>query len=239
MKQHIERASAQPQADTAEDMESDYKEQIIFIEGKVVETKDGVFQESIDIEAKGLSAKEQKHHLDWLFKMEKGGKLPGYITAFAKLDEGGSYYIGLEEEKKEVPKTTGKGRETKTLKTGKFICKGVRLSDTEKEALRTGIQNKARDEMMWLSREPLENPVSVIFHPVQNQRGGAVRNLYVIEVKVEHLEGLAFWTKEGPQAFKVPESATSDPQPEPMAIDEWIRGNGGSPKRLKVQKPTF
>jgi hypothetical protein len=143
--------------------------------------------------------------------------LPSFIAAFSKEEKGGSYWLGLEDEKlgeetkwKESPQMTsflqfvGSGKkcwtdnegkilyiadaqdvpvESGQYRTGKFKCRGVVLSEENKEEFRQELQTHVENNMFWYktavpsgagakekaASQHLESFVNCKFHEVQRR----------------------------------------------------------------------
>ena len=108
-----------------------------------------------------------------------------YVSAFSKLPQGGSIYLGVREDVIE-----GK-------QTGRFYPNGIVLNDAEKNALKQSIENKIREEMIWIP-EGKKPTVRFTFHTVQ----GGEDNEVVVEVSVSHFPGVGFFRKCGPRSYQ-------------------------------------
>ncbi|KAK7473777.1 hypothetical protein BaRGS_00035000 [Batillaria attramentaria] len=200
LKEWIKSVTQPPAAEKGPEVPRHETETPVFRKGDKVylgmsETRLSVpFLESYSRQAKGTQvAKEPgddsgvdlaKRHWE-----KKGNKLPHYITGFCKIPGGGSYFIGI-------------GEQSST-----FTCQGHKLPPEEREHFKQFIRDKVRTEMLWYgTKEELNDPVEIIFHPVE---GSEDAHLCVIEVKTRHFRGLAFNTKEGPLMYKLPEHSFS------------------------------
>ncbi|KAK7491176.1 hypothetical protein BaRGS_00017613 [Batillaria attramentaria] len=146
-----------------------------------------------------------------------------FISAFAKEDDGGVLYLGLEERK-----ATEKGC-PQTL----YLCRGFRgLEQKHREEFCDRIREKVCTSMLWLGKNKPENPVDVIYHKPINGES----DLRVVEIQVKYFHGLCFYYKEGPESYWFPTPLLS--QPEKIKLEDWVVKNGGG-KELIEQRPQF
>ncbi|KAK7501790.1 hypothetical protein BaRGS_00006876 [Batillaria attramentaria] len=161
-----------------------------------VKAEPGVpFQESVRVQAKpakdklrGLPGSDTNDNridkqLDLWWKEQD---LPEFISAFTKLHDGGSVFLGVLEIFDE------------RIQTRKFMSHGIVLNGDERRELKTKLQQKI-NEMKWFS--PLsEDPngvINVTYHEVRNGE----ENECVVEVSVKYFHGLSF-VGGGPKAFE-------------------------------------
>ncbi|KAK7476176.1 hypothetical protein BaRGS_00032600 [Batillaria attramentaria] len=114
----------------------------------------------------------------------------------------------------------------KECKTGEFICTGVCLSSDQQHALREEILRRVQTEMLWLSKSRIQDPLDVLYRPVDN--GGV--DVCVIEVAVKMLDGICFYDKDGPVAYRF------KPGLEKVDITKWVTNQKGTIIR---QTPVF
>jgi hypothetical protein len=149
-------------------------------------------------------------------------QLPQYITAFARLENGGRVFIGLEEEK------IKKG--TQELKTGQFVLdedgvqelRTLRLTGAKQQReAEQQLQEKAAREMRWHPQSPQLPMIDVKFVPTAQ----GYTDHYFIEIVVKPFKGLVFYDREGPETYLL----MSDPQepatkkPRRLPFEDWIK----------------
>ncbi|XP_070177737.1 uncharacterized protein [Littorina saxatilis] len=174
----------------------------------------GVFVESFGLQAKSVPKNNPNfpNPVVWISALE-GGRLAEYISAFTQLATGGSVFFGVAEEK--VPNSEDK--------TGKYVCEGVLLRGRNtKEALRAAIENTVKQEMLWLSHLAPRKPITIIFHTINGNP-----DLYIIEVFVPYFHGIAFYNKEGPQAYRTDRTN----QRELIPLERWTEKYRGTLSR--------
>ncbi|KAK7483508.1 hypothetical protein BaRGS_00025307 [Batillaria attramentaria] len=167
------------------------------------------FQESVEMQAKQFEPKpETMLETDWFMNVKEflWAKSRPYITAFSKLQTGGSVFFGLREEKLEGV-------------TGKFVCDGIKLSENKRADVDKTIRNKIKTEMAWLIHDcpkgwNPEHAVSVVFHAVTANEP----DLCVVEIAVKSVRGVSFYDKQ-PVAYKL----TSRGSPQPVTFEEWAK----------------
>ena len=117
--------------------------------------------------------------------------------------------------------------------TGRFVCEGLRLSDQERKQMKEKILQNVREKLTWLCLEAPEDPVTVTFHPVQDEQGH--EDVYVMEVVVKHFHGIVFTDTVGPKAVKI-RPATREVVP--MEFSEWLNGQR-TEAELQRKTPIF
>ncbi|XP_041361870.1 uncharacterized protein LOC121377838 [Gigantopelta aegis] len=151
-------------------------------------------------------------------------RLPEYLTIFAKLPGGGSFYCGIDEGKgtPEEPKRKRK-KPPGTLnidgtKTGENIVAGINLSKQQKKDLKkelrriisekTGWYKKMKDKYKKLDDKGILKYTDIKFHPTEKREAqgtdkgqgqgtdiGHGKRKYVIQVSVNRkLKGIVFYT---------------------------------------------
>lgn len=173
------------------------------------------FQESVKAQAKRvrqeLQSRERNRSVKKLVDFFWSSvSLPEYISAFTKLDRGGSVYFGVSEEKTEDGKTTGK-----------FLCEGVQLNEVEQRKIRDNLQEKTISDMKWLAHSVPVSPIEISFHQVGT--GDVRSDFYVMEVGVKSLRGLSFYDKSGPKAYELKRD-----EPKLINVGRWVTLNKGS-----------
>ena len=172
-----------------------------------------------------------------------------YLNAFAIQEKGGIIYLGLDEEKKThlpkggetgdqsstthsytqggCPRPSGESScrpahdsdEKGTYKTGRFICKGTNLTQTERDYFKEKLGCEV-EQMKYHpdTRRPPEDLVIVEFPPVK-ERGQFSKTLCIVKIIVKHYHGILWTEVKGPLAFKVVGSGT---QSDIVQIHDWI-----------------
>ncbi|KAK7491170.1 hypothetical protein BaRGS_00017607 [Batillaria attramentaria] len=191
------------------------KNRLRFVKGEVVKDGNGVFQESVSVQAKRVpetlaeKGGEDENRIESLaeYCWEGTSKpLSHYISAFTKLRQGGSVYFGLSEEKR---------GEKQEMRTGRFKCDGVALDDSERKKLRRLIVQKVSQNMQSIPIPPADDsPVEVEFRQVVE--GGA--DLFIVEVAVKYVDGVVFYAR-GPLSYRLSQSGKD----EEITIKEWIK----------------
>lgn len=104
--------------------------------------------------------------------------------------------------------------------TGKFLCEGRRLSRPEQNFLEGKILRNVREKLLWLGRQVPEEPVTVTFHPVRDERDeGVLQDVYVVEVVVKPFHGIVFTDTEGPTSRRVDPAGGEVVS---MEFSEWL-----------------
>lgn len=108
-------------------------------------------------------------------------------------------------------------------RTGRYICRGVRLSPQDQQSFRKLLDHHVASDLYWHPDQPNQPLVHCSFYrvlePVSTsedlQNEGAVggvggqpvvewldRNLFLVEIKVDYYPGVCFHDSEGPEAFQ-------------------------------------
>ncbi|XP_071104192.1 uncharacterized protein [Haliotis cracherodii] len=135
-------------------------------------------------------------------------RLREYITSFSKLDQGGSYFFGVAEEKREYRR--------KNYVSIKLVDYGIDLSRRDLKALKHNLIRKVQSDILCCSYdgETLNieaHDLVVIDHHLTED------NNYVIEVAVGAVEGLVFYDARGPRSFAIKEGELTR-----IACREWF-----------------
>ena len=155
-----------------------------------------------------------------LTKLWGNFKITHYISAFSKVRNGGSTYVGVEEKSKAM-----------------FFCEGFELSDDDKNRLEREILSKIERTTLCVGTAMPQQLVSVRFHPVRNsaedteaeggEPGGKQR--YIVQIKVRHYKhGLIFHAPgqnldtdgKGPELYRCPDRAM---KPERVTLEDWLK----------------
>ena len=221
------------------------------------------FQESRKMQAKQMVlADEDKAEYCW-----KKLRLPEYISAFSKLEGGGSVYLGLREEKIDGEKKWQKMQEHEyrgilsvngpmwtVWKNDNAYCV-TKESDVPVQTIHTGKFicdgfSLSKDEWLLLRegiKTRVEKKMLWLSHfpspfPVKvvfhKIRGAPDNTHLVVEVKVDKYHGLSFFTSEGPEAYRL---STTTAGIQPAAVNPVRRINVDDWLKLvhKDHKPTL
>ncbi|XP_071100462.1 uncharacterized protein [Haliotis cracherodii] len=116
-------------------------------------------------------------------------KLKYNVTSMSKVDNGGSFYVGIAEEQKKYIAEYG---------TKVPIIEGFQLT-VDPQAVTKLILQKLKDTVTVLKDETFHDApdglIEIIFHKIPSG--------YVLEVAVRYCEGIVFNDKEGPRAYEV------------------------------------
>ncbi|XP_046573071.1 uncharacterized protein LOC124281101 [Haliotis rubra] len=134
-------------------------------------------------------------------------KLLQYISAFTKIPDGGSYFFGIAE--KDVPFIDYKSK--------KVEMQYVPIKDHEKVALM--IKERITESVLACDYDGNINQVihvDVFFIPSSQEHASESKEL-AIQVQVRPVNGIVFYDKEGPLAYKVEKDAVSK-----YTLIEWF-----------------
>lgn len=124
-------------------------------------------------------------------------RLKEYISAFSKVEGGGSFYAGISE--------TPKCYKSENYTSKKYAHVGLRehwvKSETEQSAFKDSIFTKLSAETVILqfSGQKIETPTSTI----NLQFYDTGHTGYVLEVAVAAVNGILFYDKEGPESYEL------------------------------------
>ncbi|XP_070202224.1 uncharacterized protein [Littorina saxatilis] len=135
-----------------------------------------------------------------------------YISAFTKIQGGGSVYIGIQEEK------TASG-----CATGKLITQGVCLTPKDQDEIRALFTENIDKELMWIgTREHQQDVVMVNFLPVIDN-GQPVASMYVVEVKINYYYGLCFYSQGGPKLYTTSQKNGIVNTGIVIPVEDWLK----------------
>lgn len=175
-------------------------------------------RESRSIEVKGFKFKDCDQHIerellknpsklaDYIWDRAKIGH---YLSAFTKIDGGGSFYLGILEREK-----TYDAYKSKVYKTT-----GIAVPLEEHSKLKDLIKEKIGAETLVLPFDVEAQPkpfspdtVKIEFHQVRDK-------LFVLEVAVPAVNGLMFYHRAGPEAYYMYKNES----PRRLELLEWQR----------------
>ncbi|XP_070177513.1 uncharacterized protein [Littorina saxatilis] len=166
-----------------------------------------MFQETEEMDARRLPTVEENNPakvFEYIWR-----SLPFFISAFSKLSAGGSVFYGIAEQKWTSSEKAVPGN------AGRFMYEGALILD--KGQLREQITTSAKMALLWYPSFPKDDPVDVVFHPVNTEDPGV--QCYVVEVAVRHFPGVVFYNKEGPEVYEL---RNGEPHRRHYSIDELV-----------------
>ena len=261
-----------------EEEEEDKPLEFNFSQGNEVVVKDdkGVFQESRSIQAKAVVVDKPQQQQQGLASAKNSGELLAeriwkvvspYISAFCRVNEGGSVYFGVQEEK-----TRGKKWELATtgdyqnifdmqLPTGYTVWKMnnnalcvAQTKDVPEKEVQTGkfvcegitLTNEDENALKKSIEAKVKQEmlwISTSRDPlpcpvrVFMRQVTGPAGLYVIEVKIKQFHGLCFYHKQGPLSYTLSQKTQ---KAELISVEQWldwIQEEHGLKRHDKFEQP--
>lgn len=129
-------------------------------------------------------------------------KLRQYISAFSKVQGGGSFYLGVSERQKTY---TG-------YKSKEYVADGFEINELKRREFERKLLEKVKSEISVYDLKLIEDEtptkvadpdiLKVVFHSVNSEQTLVVLELIVSQV----VQGIVFYEKEGPESYKVDET---------------------------------
>lgn len=150
--------------------------------------------ETFNIQTKRFEPKiplpETSHLTDYIWHTLR---LREYLSAFAKCPDGGSFYVGIEEQD-----TTKDGYKSKVL-SSKGIDFRLLVTEKQRDACMDQLKRRCVDEMLFCTYEghferPKEASFKILFHYLENSR-------YILEVAVCFMPGILFYDPKGTRSL--------------------------------------